>query len=70
MKKLLPNAHWEKAKNANNALRYCCKEDTRSGKIFTYNYEIPRSDEEMWVEFIKINKPTDEEIKKMDLNFP
>ncbi len=67
MKKLLPEAHWEKARNKKNALRYCCKEDTRDGKVYTWNYEIPKTFEDGWAEFVKINMITDEEVKKMAL---
>ncbi len=66
MKRLSPRAHWEKVKNLKNAMAYCCKEETRYGKVYRYNYEIPKSKEEMWNEFIEINMPTGEEIKKMN----
>ena len=45
-KKLLPRANWSPCKNLKRALAYCCKEDTRNGKTWTYNYEIPMTDKE------------------------
>ncbi len=38
IKKVSPRGHWEKAKNLKKALAYCCKEDTRNGKVYTHNY--------------------------------
>lgn len=41
MKKLLPRAHWSRARNLKNALAYCCKVPTRNGKVWFHNYEPP-----------------------------
>ncbi len=62
MKTLLPRANWKVAKNLKLALAYCCKEDTRNGKTWTWNYVIPKvwtNDEigEWWI---------NEHIKNMD----
>lgn len=35
LKKKIPRAHWEKARNPEAAEAYCCKEETRIGEIFT-----------------------------------
>lgn len=43
MKKLLPLAHWEQCRNLKRSLRYCSKDTTRNGKIYTHNY-IPASE--------------------------
>jgi len=67
MKKLLPRANWSKVKNLKASMAYCCKEDTRNGKTYTYNYEIPITEEEMWKKFIEMNRPTMEEVKAMNL---
>lgn len=32
--------HWEKCKNVKASIEYCCKEDTRTGKIFNKNIII------------------------------
>ena len=32
--------HWEKCKNVKASIEYCCKEDTRTGKIFNKNIMI------------------------------
>lgn len=29
------NIHWEKCKNVNASIKYCCKEDTRTGEIYS-----------------------------------
>ncbi len=55
MKKLLPRANWSKVKNLKNALAYCCKDETRNGKVWLYNYQRPK-------------KWTDEELNKYMLN--
>lgn len=34
--------HWEVARKVKESYEYCCKEDTRNGKIWTYNWNIPR----------------------------
>lgn len=34
VKKLIPRAHIEKCKNKNASIRYCSKEDTRTGNIY------------------------------------
>lgn len=44
MKKFLPKAHWEVCKDLDSALKYCTKKETRVGKVFTYNYVIPKED--------------------------
>ncbi len=41
VKKLLPKAHWEKARSLNRALAYCCKKDTRNGHVWMHNYKQP-----------------------------
>lgn len=33
--------HWEKTKNTKASIAYCCKEETRTGKIFT-NLKLPK----------------------------
>nr|QKI29036.1 Rep [Lactuca sativa CRESS virus] len=35
IKKYHPKIHWEKTRNEEAALRYSCKEETRTGRIFT-----------------------------------
>lgn len=55
MKKLLPRAHWKRTRNLKKALAYCCKEDTRAGQTWTYNYDIPTTEERMWERYIDIN---------------
>lgn len=35
------NIHWEKTKAINKAKEYCTKTETRTGKIYTYNIDIP-----------------------------
>jgi len=34
--------HWEKVKSLTQAYLYCCKNDTRTGRIFNMNYKIPK----------------------------
>lgn len=34
--------HWEKVRNVKESYEYCCKEDTRDGKVWTHNYYVPR----------------------------
>jgi len=34
LKKLFPRIHWEKTKNWKDAVKYCSKEETRTGKIY------------------------------------
>jgi DNA-directed RNA polymerase subunit N (RpoN/RPB10) len=34
--------HWEVARKVKQSYEYCCKEDTRDGKVWTHNYYIPR----------------------------
>ena len=34
------NIHWEKCKHIKRAIEYCCKEDTRTGKVFNKNIMI------------------------------
>lgn len=40
-----PKIHWEKCKDRTKAktraIEYCCKPETRTGDIYTYNIEIP-----------------------------
>lgn len=39
----LPKAiHWEKCEHLTKAYLYCCKSDTRTGQVYTYNYRPPR----------------------------
>jgi len=33
--------HWEKPQDVNACFKYCSKEETRAGKVFTKNYVIP-----------------------------
>ncbi len=66
VKKINPRAHWEICRNLKAALEYCRKEETRCGETYTYNYDT-LSNEKMFKKFINMNKPTLEEIKKMNL---
>lgn len=34
LKKKFPRIHWEKTKSWNSAVKYCSKEDTRTGKVY------------------------------------
>jgi len=34
--------HWEKVKSLTQAYLYCCKEDTRTGKVYSLNYKVPK----------------------------
>ncbi len=52
--KINKRIHWRQYRNIKNSLAYCCKENTRSGKVYTYNYQ-PQSDHK--------RLPTDEEIR-------
>lgn len=38
----IPQIHWEVARDVAQSIKYCSKEDTRSGEIFTYRIAIPR----------------------------
>ncbi|AXQ66426.1 MAG: putative viral replication protein [Cressdnaviricota sp.] len=38
---LMKAIHWEKPINVKDCYLYCCKEETRTGDVFAYNYEIP-----------------------------
>jgi len=33
--------HWEKPNNVSKSYLYCCKEETRTGKVYTFNYNLP-----------------------------
>jgi len=35
--------HWEKVKHVTKSYEYCSKTETRTGKVFTFNYELPYS---------------------------
>lgn len=37
MKKINKRAHWEKCRSIKASILYCIKEDTRNGRIFTFN---------------------------------
>lgn len=38
----LPNViHWEKTRNLTKSYKYCSKIETRTGDVFTLNYELP-----------------------------
>lgn len=37
--------HWEKCQNLTKAYLYCSKNDTRTGGIFAFNYELPFTEE-------------------------
>lgn len=43
--------HWEKPRKVEEAYLYCCKEETRTGEIYTKNYNLPYK--------FKINNPKD-----------
>jgi hypothetical protein len=34
--------HWEVSRKVKESFEYCCKSDTRNGKIWTHNYLVPR----------------------------
>ncbi len=38
IKKINSRAHWEQCRSLKQSLKYCCKEDTRSGKVYVHNY--------------------------------
>lgn len=33
--------HWEPVRNIKNSYLYCSKEETRTGNVFTFNYDLP-----------------------------
>lgn len=41
LKKINPKIHWEKTNNLEASIKYCSKDDTRTGKIYTNRY-IPK----------------------------
>lgn len=42
----LPRAiHWEKVEHLTKAYQYCSKRETRTGKVFAFNFELPYSEE-------------------------
>lgn len=59
MKKLNSRCHWEPCKNKTASIRYCSKEDTRTGNIFT-NIKISTTDTDTKQNFIQKIKPIEE----------
>lgn len=53
--------HWQRTKNIENADAYCCKEETRAGKIFT---NIKHLKETVKIKTIEKLKPWQENIEK------
>lgn len=37
--------HWEVCRNKKDAIAYCCKADTRNGKVYNKGFEIPKAPE-------------------------
>ncbi len=44
VKKVNTRAHWEQCRNIKRSLAYCSKTDTRTGKVYTHNYQ-PETDD-------------------------
>ena len=38
---LMKQIHWEKPNNIKDCYLYCCKSETRTGRVFVKNYELP-----------------------------
>ena len=57
--KLFPSIHWEKTKDLKASIKYCCKEDTRTGDVYS-NIPLPKP-----IKLIQDLKPWQIEICKI-----
>lgn len=62
---LSKSIHWEKVKDLNQAYKYCSKEESRNGQVYTLNYKVPKP-----LKLIQKLRPWQEDLKNILVSEP